>query len=167
MLPGLLAFVALGLAFAGDAAARELRHPARGTPAFTVQVPDDWTDEVDPDRNLIVASADASTSFVFTWGSFSGELEDAAKLMLRVANATPPTGKTPTTISDLPGFSFDSTMKIAGNPLLLLKMTIVRVGAKGFGSCTRLERETNSQQQRQRADAMMRSVTIVGAAQAR
>jgi hypothetical protein len=163
-LPGLVAFVALGLAFVADAAARELRHPARGTPAFAVEVPDDWTDEVDPDRNLIVTSADETTSFVFTWGVFSGQLEDAAKLMLRVANATSPTGKTPAAISGLPGFSFDSTIMITGNPLLRLKMMIVRLGTKSFGSCTKLERETNSPEQRQRADKVMRSVKIVQAA---
>jgi hypothetical protein len=163
MLPGLIALVALGLAVAGDAAARELRHPTRGTPAFTVQVPDEWEHEVDPDNNLIATSADSSTSFVFTWGSFSGELEDAASLMLRTANATPPTGKAPAAISGVPGFSFDSTMKIGSNPRLQLKMMIVRVGAKGFGSCTKQEIENNTPQQRQRADAVMRSVKIVEA----
>ena len=48
-----------------------------------------------------------------------------------------------------------------------LNMTIVRVREKGFGSATRIELDTNSAQQRQRADAVMRSVAIVGAAQPR
>jgi hypothetical protein len=163
---GRLALAALGLAVADGAEARELRHPERGTPAFTVQVPDDWQHAVDPDNNLIVTSADTSTSFVFTWGNFSGELENAATLMLRSANATPPAGKTPASISGLPGFSFESTMA-ATKPPLRLKLTIVRVGPKGFGSCTQLERETNSPQQRQGADAVMRSVTVLGAPQPR
>jgi len=163
---GLLALAALGLVFADAAEARELRHPARGTPAFTVQVPDDWPHEVDPDNNLIVTSADTSTSFVFTWGNFTGDLENAAKLMLKVANATPPTGKAATSISGQAGFSFDSTMTTT-NPRLQLKLTIVRVGAKGFGSCTKLEREGNAPQQRQRAEAVMQSVAIVGAEQTR
>jgi hypothetical protein len=161
---GRLALAALGLVFAGAAEARELRHPAQGTPAFTLQVPDDWQHEVDPDKNLIVTSADASTSMVFTWGSFSGDLENAAKLMLKSAKATPPTGKTPIAISGQSGFSFDSTMKVESKSMRL-KMTIVRVGEKGFGSGTRIELDTNTPQQQQSADAVMRSVAIVGAAQ--
>lgn len=156
----------LGAAFADAAEARELRHPASGTPAFTLQVPDDWPYEVDPDKNLIVTSADASTSLVFTWGSFSGDLENAAKLMLKVANATPPTGKAPVSISGQAGYAFDSTMKVESKSMRL-NMTIVRVREKGFGSATRIELDTNSAQQRQRADAVMRSVAIVGAAQPR
>ena len=44
---------------------------------------------------------------------------------------------------------------------------IVRVGEKGFGSGTRIELDTNTPQQRQRADAVMRSVAIVDAEQPR
>jgi len=160
-----------GLAFAGlvvadRAEARELRHPEQGTPAFTLQVPDDWRYEVDPDKNLIVTSADASTSMVFTWGSFSGDLETAAKLMLKVANATPPTGKTATAISGQPGYSFESTMKVESKSMQL-RMAIVRVGERGFGSGTRIELDSNTPQQRQRADTVMRSIAIVGATQPR
>ena len=52
-------------------------------------------------------------------------------------------------------------------PRLQLKLTIVRIGAKGFASCIRLEREGNSPPQRERADAVMRSLAIVGAPQPR
>ena len=161
---GRLALAVLGLAVMGGAEARELRHPAQGAPAFTLQVPDDWQYEVDPDKNLIVTSADASTSMVFTWGNFSGDLEKTATLMLKSAKATPPTGKTATAISGQAGYTFDSTMKVDSKSMRL-QLTIVRVGEKGFGSSTKLELDGNTPQQRQRADTVMRSLTIVGAAQ--
>jgi len=168
---GRLALAALGLAVAGlvsaaGAEARELRHPPRDIPAFILQVPDDWKHQVDPDNNLIVTSADDSTSFVFTRGGFSGDLEDAAKLMLRSAGATEPTGKTPAAISSLAGYTFDSAMTTT-KPPLKLTLTIVRIGAKGFASYIRLEREGSSPPQRERADAVMRSLAIVGAPQPR
>jgi hypothetical protein len=156
-----LAIAALCLGFAEGAAARDLRHPEQGTPAFTLQVPDDWQHEVDPDKNLIVTSADASTSLVFTWGSFGGDLENAAKLMLKTAGATPPTGKTQTAISGQAGYSFDSTLNVEGKAMQL-RMTIVRVGEKGFGSGTKIELTSNTPQQRQRADSAMSSLRIVG-----
>ena len=160
---GRLAIAALCFAFAGEAAAREIRHPARGTPAFVVQVPDDWTNEVDPDRNLILASPDSSTAFSLTLGSFSGDLEDAAKGMLNVAKATPPTNKTPTSISGQAGFLFESTMKTDNGAMLRLNMAIVRVREKGFMSCTQLQHENATARKRQLADGVMRSVRIVGA----
>jgi len=160
---GRLIAVLLCVAIATEAAARELRHPARGTPAFTVQVPDDWTHEVDTDNNLIAVSQDRSTSVVFSFGTYAGSLEDAAKMMLQVANATAPTGTTPASISGLSGSSFESTMKNGKGQLLQLKLTIMRIGARSYGSAAKIEIVGNSPEQRQLADTVMQSVRIVGA----
>jgi hypothetical protein len=157
---GRLVAVLLCVAMAPEAAARELRHPARGTPAFTVQVPDDWTHEVDTDDNLIAVSQDRSTSVVVSFGTYTGSLEDVAKMMLQVAIATAPTGTTPASISGLSGFSLESTMK---NGLLQLKLTIVRIGERGYGTAAKIEKVGNSPEQRQLADTVMQSVRIVGA----
>lgn len=159
---GRLIAVLLCVAIATEAAARELRHPARGTPAFTVQVPDDWTHEVDADNNLIAVSQDRSTSVVFSFGTHTGSLEDVAKMMLQVANATAPTGTTPASISGLSGISFESMMSGKGQ-LLQLKVTIVRIGARGFGTAAKIEIVGNAPEQRQLADTVMQSVRIVGA----
>lgn len=160
-----LAAILFCVAVVTDAEARELRHPARGNPAFTVQVPDDWTHEVDPDNNLIVVAKDSATSFVFTLGALHEKLELAAARILKAANATPPTGKMPASISGQQGFSFDSTMTTPNNPMLLLQMTIVRIGAKGFGSATKLQVHTNTAEQRQLAETVRQSIRIVGAPQ--
>jgi hypothetical protein len=160
---GRLAAVLLCVAIATGAAARELRHPVRGEPALTVQVPDNWTHEVDSDDNLIVVSQDRSASLVFSLGTFGGSLEDAAKKMLQVADATAPTGKMPASISGQSGFSVDSTMRNAKGHALQLKLTIVRIGARGYGTATKIEVPAISPEQRQLADTVMQTVRIVGA----
>jgi hypothetical protein len=128
---GRLIAILLCIAIATGAAARELRHPVRGEPAFTVQVPDHWDHEVDSDDNLIVVSQDRSASLVFSLGTFGGSLEDVAKKMVEVADATAPTGKMPASISGQSGFSVDTTMKNAKGHVLKLKLTIVQIGARG------------------------------------
>jgi hypothetical protein len=163
LLFGRLAAVLLCIAIATGAAARELRHPVRGEPAFTVQVPDNWIHEVDSDDNLIVVSQDRSASLVFSLGTFGGSLEDVAKKMFQVADATAPTGKMPASISGQSGFSVDSTMKNAKGHVLQLKLTIVRIGVRGYGTATTIEVPGISPEQRQLADAVMQSVRIVGA----
>jgi len=110
VLVGRLAAVLLCVAIAAEASARELRHPASGAPAFTVQVPDNWTHQV-TDDNLIAVSQDKTMSIVVAFWTHTGSLEEAAKIMLEGGGATAPTGKMPASLSGLPGFSFDSTSK--------------------------------------------------------
>ncbi len=160
---GRIALAALSLAFAEDAGAREIRNPERGNPAFVAEIPDNWKDEIDPDHNMVVSSADESASFVFTRGGFSGPLEGAAKMILRIGGATPPVNGRATTVSGLSGFIYDSTIKVGNEPPIVLKMTIVRVRESGFMSCTQMWRANATARQRQIADKVMQSVKIIGA----
>lgn len=160
---GRAALAALSLAFAAEADARELRYPAKGDPAIILQVPDDWTDKPDGDGNWLVVSADHTTSFVMSQGTSKGPLDDAAKAMLHMANATPPMNVEPTSVSGQAGFAIESTMKTAGGTPLQLKMIIVRLGERGYMLCTKFERETNSPEQHKLADAVLQSMKIVGA----
>jgi hypothetical protein len=161
-LVGRLAAVLLCVAIAAEVAARELRHPGPGTPAFTVQVPDNWTHQV-TDDNLFVVSPDKTMSIVVSFWTHIGSLEEAAKIMLEGGGATAPTGKMPASISGLPGFTFDSTSKNGKGQPLQVKLTIVQVGGRVYGSVTKFELTSNSPEQRQLADTVMQSVRIVGA----
>ena len=160
---GRLAAVLVCVAIAAAASARELRHPAGGVPAFTVQVPDDWTHSVGTDNALVAVSQDRSTSIVLSFGADSGSLEDFTRAMFLTAGAAAPADKTPATISGLSGFSFESTMKNGKGELLQLKLTIVRIGERRHGSATVLQQAGNSPEQRQLAENVMRSVQIIGA----
>ena len=159
---GRLAAVLLCVAIAAESSARELRYPGPGTPAFTVQIPDDWTHVVTGDY-LAVVSQDKSTSIVVTFWTHTGSFEEAAKTMLEGGGATEPTGKMPASLSGLPGFSFDSTSKSSGGAPLQVKLTIVRLNDRVYGSTIRFELASNSPEQRQRADTVMQSIRIVGA----
>ena len=159
---GRLAAILLCVAMAAEAAARELRHPGPGVPAFTVQVPDNWAHQV-TDDNLVVVSEDRTMSIVVAFWTHAGSLEEAAKTMLEGGGATAPTGKTPASISGLPGFSFDSTAKSSKEQPLQVKLTVVRVGTRVCGSVTKFELASNSPEQRQLADTVMQSVRIIGA----
>jgi hypothetical protein len=66
-------------------------------------------------------------------------------------------------LSGLPGFSFDSTSKNSEGQPLQVKLTIVRVSSRVYGSVLKFELASNSPEQRQLADAVMQSVRIVGA----
>jgi len=163
VLVGRLAGVLLCVAIATAASARELRHPARGVPAFTVQVPDDWTYSVGTDNALVAVSQDRSTSIVLSFGADSGSLEDVTRAMFLAAGVAAPADKTPASISGISGLSFESTMKNGKGELLQLKLTIVRVGERRHGSATMLQYAGNSPEQRQFAESVMRSVQIIGA----
>lgn len=160
VLLGRLAAVLLCVAIAAEAAARELRYPGPGTPAFTVQVPDNWTHQV-TDDNLIAVSQDKRTSIVFAFWTHTGSIDEAARIMLEGGGATTPTGKTPATISDLSGFSFDSTSKNSTGLPLQVKLTIVRLNDRVYGSVIKFELTTNSPEQRQLADTVVQSARIV------
>jgi hypothetical protein len=160
---GRLAAVLLCVAIAAAASARELRHPARGVPAFTMQLPDDWTYSVGTDNALVAVSQDRSTSIVLSFGADRGSLEDFAREMFLVAGAAAPADTTPASISGLSGFSLESTMKNGKGELLQLKLTIVRIGERRHGSATMLQHAGNSPEQRQSAENVMRSVQIIGA----
>ena|SRR5882672_3541842 len=94
VLVGRMAAVLLCVAIAAEASARELRHPASGAAAFTVQVPDNWTHQV-TDDNLIAVSQDKTMSIVVAFWTHTGSLDEAAKIMLEGGGATAPTGKMP------------------------------------------------------------------------
>ena len=160
---GRLVAVLVCVAIAAAASARELRHPARGVPAFTVQVPDDWTYSVGTDNALVAVSQDRSTSIVLSFGADSGSLEDATRTMFLAAGVAVPADKIPASISGLSGFSFESTMNNGKGELLQLKLTIVRIGERRHGTATVLQLASNSPEQRQFAENVMRSVQIVGA----
>ena len=162
VLIGRLAAVLLCVAIAAEAAARELRYPGPGTPAFTVQIPDDWT-HVATDDYLAVVSPDKSTSIVVTFWTHTGSFDEAAKIMLEGGGATAPTGKTPASLSGLPGFSFDSTSKSSGGAPLQAKLTIVRLNDRVYGSVIRFELADNSPERRQLADTVVQGIRIVGA----
>ena len=159
---GRLAAVLLCVAIAAEAAARELRYPGPGTPAFIVQVPDDWTHQT-TDDNLIAVSRDKTTSVVVAFWTHTGSLEEAARIMLEGGGATAPTGQMPASISGLSGFSFDSTSKSSTGRPLQVKLTIVRLTDRVYGSAIRFELASNSAEQRQLTDTVMQSIRIVGA----
>jgi hypothetical protein len=158
---GRLAAVLLCVATAAGAAARELRHPGPGVPAFTVQVPDNWTHQV-TDDNLIALSQDKTMSIVVAFWTHTGSPEEAARMMLEGGGATAPTGKMSASLSGLPGFSFDSTSKSSKGQPLQVKLMIVRVSSRVYGSVLKFELASNSPEQRQLADTVMQSVRIVG-----
>lgn len=141
VLVGRLAAAPLCVAIAAEAAARELRHPGPGTPAFTVQVPDDWTHLV-ADDNLIAVSRDETMSIVVAFWTHAGPLEEAAKIMLEGGDATASTGKRARPAAEL---------------------TIVRIGVRGYGAATKIEGPAISPEQRRPADTVMQIVRIVAA----
>ena len=102
-------------------------------------------------------------SIVVAFWTHTGSLEEAARIMLEGGGATAPTGKMPASLSGLPGFSFDSTSKNAKGQPLQVKLTIVPVAGRVYGSVIKFELTSNSPEQRQLADTVMQSVRIVGA----
>lgn len=129
----LLAVLFLGL-LPLAAPAREIRFPAKGYPAFTFDLPEDWSAQADDSGNLIMASASRTTSLVILVGETTDPLDKIAAEALKVARAVPAQGKQGIEISGCKGFIYFSTMKNSRGVRLDLEMTIVRVDPNHIAS---------------------------------
>lgn len=117
----------LALALLAPLSAKDVRHPATGTPAYVFPVPDDWTTQDGGSDNLLVMDAKRSAVLVILVVPSDEPLDKIAKEALEVAHAAPATRKEPAAISSCAGFTWFTTLQNATGLTLSLEMTIVKI----------------------------------------
>jgi hypothetical protein len=120
------------------AAARDMRFPEKSLPAFTFFLPDDWTARPNADGNLIMASANRTTSMVIIVAESTDALDVIAAEAFGVAKADPSSRQEPAEISGHKGFTYYSSITNAKGIRLNLETTIVRVGEKHIAAASLL-----------------------------
>jgi len=156
----ILASACLSLLAVQPSVAKDMRFPESGDPAFSFQMPNDWTSRVDGDGNLLLTSGDRSTAFSLSHVVDSSSLDDIANGALGVAKADETRTRTPATISGFSGLSYTTTMKNDAGVKLRVKLVIVRIDKTHAASCTKIEAETSSAEQRRVADAVLASMKL-------
>ncbi len=133
--PGML-LLTLALALLPPLSAKDVRHPATGSPAYAFTVPDDWTTQDGGSGNLLVMDPTRSTIVVILVVPSSDSLDKIAKDAIEVSKASPPTRKEATTISGCAGFTWYSTVQNPNNLTLSLEMTIVKIDDQTVASAS-------------------------------
>lgn len=147
------------------AAAREVRFPATGNPAFSFRMPDDWTTDEGDDDSLVVTSADRIMAFTVMLETSTDPFDDdvldeIAKVALKVAKAAPPKRKEAASISGFQGFSYASATTNDAGAVVRLTLYLIRIDKTHLAICSRLEAADNSPAQRKVADEVLRSMKI-------
>ena len=130
-----LALLGAAVLAATPAAAKFVRFPASGSPAWEVHVPEDWSVQKGKNENLMAFSADMRVRVVVQVLPSSGSLDDFATTAMSVGHATPWSRKRPIAISGHKGFNYFSSMGNAAGNRFNLEMMIVRVDAGHVGVC--------------------------------
>ena len=91
------------------ASAGEMRYPASGAPAVTVDIPDGWSAK-ETDGKLVAASADGSSTVTISIAPYAGSLDALADETLKAAGIDPPSPdeRHAVLVADLTGFWWPS-----------------------------------------------------------
>ncbi|MBV9990443.1 MAG: hypothetical protein JOZ72_04045 [Alphaproteobacteria bacterium] len=128
---------ALGVALstAVPAAAKLVRFPGSGTPAWEVHVPDNWQVNKGKSENLMVFSPDAQVRVVVQILGDVDALDAFATAALKVAHAAPWKTKHAITISGFKGFDYPTTMGNSHGNKFNVDMMVVQIDAKHIAVC--------------------------------
>lgn len=128
-------FLSVAGAQAVDAQARTVRHPATGSPAITVDLPDGWTDTIDTSNNLIISSANRHVAFSITVAAEQKSAEAVAREALELAGAQGVTPQGAGAITPYAGSFFTGTLPMSGMALKL-RCVVVKPDADHFVAVT-------------------------------
>jgi hypothetical protein len=135
--PGIV-LLTLALALLAPLSAKDVRHPATGSPAYSFTIPDDWATQDGGDGNLLIMDPKRSTIVVILVVPSTEPLDKIASDAIEVSKATPPSRKEPATISGCAGFTWFSTVQNPNKATLTLEMTIVKIDEKTVASASLL-----------------------------
>lgn len=128
-------FLSMAGAQAVDAQTRTLRHPATGSPAIMVDMPNDWTDSIDTSGNLIIASANRQVAFSITVATESKSAEAVAREALELAGGQGVASQGAGAIAPYAGSFFTGTLPMSGQQLKL-RCVVVKPDTDHFVAVT-------------------------------
>lgn len=121
-----------------SAPARDIRHPEKTSPAFSLMLPDDWSHEPADAGNLILFNPKRTTGIVIIVTEPADELDKIATEAFGVAKADAPQSKKPAEISGRQGFTYFSSLTNDKGVKMSLETTIVRVDDKHIAAASLL-----------------------------
>lgn len=130
-----LALLGAALVAATPAAAKFVRFPASGKPAWEVHVPEDWTVKKGVNQNLMAFSSDTRVRIVVQVLPSAGNLDEFATIAMQVAHADPWSKKRPVAFSGFKGFDYSSAMGNSAGNRFNIEMMVVRIDADHVGVC--------------------------------
>lgn len=133
----LLIFVA-ALLLPLSAPAKDIRHPEKTLPAFSLMLPDNWSHDPDTSGNLLMFNPSHSTGIVIIIVESTDELDKVATEAFGMAKADTPQNKKPAEISGHKGFTYFSSITNGKGVKMSLETTIVRVNDKYIAAATLL-----------------------------
>jgi hypothetical protein len=143
--------------------AKDMRFPESGDPAFSFRMPDNWTSRVDSDGNMLLTSGDRSAAFSLSHAVDGSSLDDIANGALGVAKADETRMRAAASISGFAGLSYATTMTNDAGVKLRVKMIIVRIDETHVATCTKIEANNSSAEQRKVADTVLASMRLTPA----
>lgn len=121
-----------------SAPARDIRHPEKTSPAFTLMLPDDWSHEPADAGNLILFNPERTTGIVIIVTESTDELDKIATEAFGVAKADAPQSKKPAEISGYKGFTYFSSLTNDKGVKMNLETTLVRADDKSIAAASLL-----------------------------
>jgi hypothetical protein len=161
------AVVLLAAAFCAQAHAKEMRFPEKGSVAFRLQLPKDWTANNDSSGNLNVTAPDHTSVVILS----VIDDEDAAKAapdalaekILKSTGADPFSTKEPVTISKTDGTTYYSHLKNDKGVSMNFKLNIFDIGGKHVAMLMILSATDITAAQKNSLDAVIKGITLTGA----
>lgn len=157
----LAAFAALGLVFfTATASARSLRYPQSGDPAFSMEVPEDWSSRTDNSGNFIVVSGDRAIAYSMNVFVVRASADEVARNALEVRKVTPVPEKQRVSISGSEGVAYKWKASNATNAKLDITLMVVQVDATHVANCTEILVESGSPEAHQIAKWFVQDLQI-------
>jgi len=135
ILIGMGALLGAAALAATPAAAKFVRFPESGKPAWEVHVPEEWVVKKGVNQNLMAFSPDTRARLVVQVLPSEGSLDEFATIAMNVAHADGWKKKRPITISGFKGFDYFSAMGNSHGNRFNIEMMIVRIDAAHVGVC--------------------------------
>lgn len=120
---------------------REILHPKADLPSFRVLLPADWSDTVDANGNLLLASDDRTANFSLSFARSSNPreaLDGLARAILTGAIASPWDSREPAEISGHRGYRYTARIRHANGAQVRAELVLVAVGENHIASCALL-----------------------------
>jgi hypothetical protein len=156
--------VTLGLAAAAEA--RQVRWPATGTPAITVEVPDDWTNAPDTRGvNLLLRNATGAVSFSIYLGKVPAQPGDLGMLASAVKTSLGPSVQSyalegPGTFRGYVSEVYNAAISRDGK-IAQTRLTFYRIDDANIGSVSLLTGSTATAADKAQAAAVFDSIRVI------
>jgi hypothetical protein len=152
----------IALGFAGAAEARQLRWPETGTPAITVEIPDEWTSKPDTRGvNLLLISPTGNVSFSIYLGKVAAAPDSLSQLAAAVKTSLGPRALSFVRESEGAFLTYASEVYIGVMSDRDLRVTFYRIDAANIGSISTITSQVATTAEKAQGAAVFNSIRVI------